>query len=115
MRTHYFSFRFYYPQGKPTNEHCGDAVYQKISSVFQQFPNQQVPREKFDAVAKVCIPCLLIFPHCILLLYEPKFYICLFLQACQCPVYWKIPLFIAAGGDKLGYVEANTFIDFWKK
>ncbi|GFG38748.1 hypothetical protein Cfor_07047 [Coptotermes formosanus] len=79
--------RFYYPQGKPTNEHCGDAVYQKILSVFQQFPNHQVPREKFDIVAK----------------------------ACQCPVYWKIPLFIAAGGDKLGYVEANTFNDFWKK
>ncbi|XP_069687775.1 uncharacterized protein [Periplaneta americana] len=79
--------RFYYPQGKPANEHIGDIVLQKISSAFQQFPNQQVPRDKFDTVTK----------------------------ACQCPIYWKIPLFIAAGGEKLGYVEANTFNDFWKK
>jgi len=51
-----------------------------------------------------------------LLLHLPKFcIISLSHQACQCPVYWKIPLFIAAGGDKLGYVEANIFIDFWKK
>jgi hypothetical protein len=52
LRTDYFRFRFYYPRGKPTNEHFGDAVLQKISSVFQQFPNQQVPCEKFDAVTK---------------------------------------------------------------
>jgi len=75
-----------------------------------------VPREKFDVVTKVCSYCLLNIPHCMLLLHLPKFcIICLSHQACQCPVYWKIPLFIAAGGDKLGYVEANTFIDFWKK
>jgi hypothetical protein len=54
MITIYFYFRFYFPQGKPTNEHFGDVVQQKISSVFQQFPNQQVPRDKFDAITKVC-------------------------------------------------------------
>ncbi|PSN36307.1 Serine/threonine-protein phosphatase 2A regulatory subunit B'' subunit beta [Blattella germanica] len=79
--------RFYFPQGKPANEHFGDIVFQKISSAFQQFPNQQVPRDKFDVVTK----------------------------ACQCPIYWKIPLFIAAGGEKLGYVESNSFNEFWKK
>nr|CAD7260268.1 unnamed protein product [Timema shepardi] len=37
------------------------------------------------------------------------------LQACDCPLYWKMPLFAATGGEKLGHVESNTFLDFWKK
>nr|CAD7424052.1 unnamed protein product [Timema monikensis] len=37
------------------------------------------------------------------------------LQACDCPLYWKMPLFVATGGEKLGHVESNTFLDFWKK
>jgi hypothetical protein len=62
MITDYFYFRFYYPQGKPANEHFGDVVQQKILSVFQQFPNQQVPRDKFDTITKVCAVFLLICP-----------------------------------------------------
>jgi hypothetical protein len=54
LRTDYLCFRFYYPQGKPTNEHFGDVFLQKMSSVFQPFTNQQVPREKFDTVTKAC-------------------------------------------------------------
>lgn len=37
------------------------------------------------------------------------------LQACDLPLYWKVPLFLAAGGDQTGYVEMNAFLDFWKE
>lgn len=36
-------------------------------------------------------------------------------QACGCPLYWKAPLFIACGGEKLGYVELNMVLDFWRE
>ncbi|XP_049799692.1 uncharacterized protein LOC126234997 [Schistocerca nitens] len=79
--------RFYFPKGKPSSEQNLDAVVQKISAAFQQFPGQQVSQENFTVITK----------------------------ACDCPLYWKVPLFIAAGGEKLGHVEANSFIDFWKQ
>nr|CAD7573307.1 unnamed protein product [Timema californicum] len=79
--------RFYYPQGKPTSEHQMEVALKKISAVFHQFPNQQVVKDKFHLVTK----------------------------ACDCPLYWKMPLFAATGGEKLGHVESNTFLDFWKK
>nr|CAD7403656.1 unnamed protein product [Timema cristinae] len=79
--------RFYYPQGKPTSEHQMEVALKKISAVFHQFPNQQVVKDKFHLVTK----------------------------ACDCPLYWKMPLFVATGGEKLGHVESNTFLDFWKK
>nr|CAD7198027.1 unnamed protein product [Timema douglasi] len=79
--------RFYYPQGKPTSEHQMEVALKKISAVFHQFPNQQVVKDKFHLVTK----------------------------ACDCPLYWKMPLFAATGGEKLGHVESNTFLDFWKR
>ncbi|XP_063224342.1 serine/threonine-protein phosphatase 2A regulatory subunit B'' subunit alpha-like isoform X2 [Bacillus rossius redtenbacheri] len=79
--------RFHFPQGKPCSEALLEASLERVSAVFQQFPSQQAPRDQFGLVAK----------------------------ACECPLYWKIPLFTAAGGEKLGYVEASTFLDFWRK
>ncbi|XP_067014157.2 uncharacterized protein [Anabrus simplex] len=78
--------KFYFPKGKPNAEQQ-DTTLQKIAAAFRQDPNQQVSRDQFHTITK----------------------------ACDCPLYWKVPLFIAAGGEKLGYVEANSFIEFWKE
>uniref|UniRef100_A0A4W4HFM5 EF-hand domain-containing protein n=1 Tax=Electrophorus electricus TaxID=8005 RepID=A0A4W4HFM5_ELEEL len=36
-------------------------------------------------------------------------------QACECPLYWKAPLFYAAGGDRRGYVSVHKFVAMWRK
>ena len=37
------------------------------------------------------------------------------MRACQLPLYWKAPLFTAPGGEKLGYLSEEQFIDYWKR
>nr|CAG4651570.1 EOG090X00JH [Triops cancriformis] len=37
------------------------------------------------------------------------------IDACGLPLYWKVPLFLAAGGEKLGYLTADVFLEFWQK
>ncbi|KAI2660759.1 Serine/threonine-protein phosphatase 2A regulatory subunit B'' subunit beta [Labeo rohita] len=36
-------------------------------------------------------------------------------KACECPLYWKAPLFHAAGGDRRGYVSVHKFVAMWRK
>ncbi|EEB12260.1 conserved hypothetical protein [Pediculus humanus corporis] len=79
--------RFYFPQGKPQNQQQIDTILQKLSTDFRNFPLGQVPQDKFQIIVKTC----------------------------ECPLYWKVPLFKAAGGEKLGYVDAHTFLDYWKQ
>ncbi|KAK6644620.1 Serine/threonine-protein phosphatase 2A regulatory subunit B'' subunit beta [Polyplax serrata] len=79
--------RFYFPQGKPQAQQQTDTVLQKLASDFRTFPMGQVPQEKFHIIVKTC----------------------------ECPLYWKVPLFVAAGGEKLGYVDAHSFLDYWKQ
>uniref|UniRef100_A0A146L5T8 Serine/threonine-protein phosphatase 2A regulatory subunit B'' subunit beta n=1 Tax=Lygus hesperus TaxID=30085 RepID=A0A146L5T8_LYGHE len=78
--------RFYFPHGKSSNQAERHVVQEAIRAVFQNLPNQQATIEKFGLVTK----------------------------ACGCPLYWKAPLFIACGGEKLGYVELNMVLDFWR-
>lgn len=35
-------------------------------------------------------------------------------QACELPMYWKVPLFLAAGGDS-GFVTKEKFLTFWQQ
>ncbi|CAH6777829.1 Ppp2r3a [Phodopus roborovskii] len=37
------------------------------------------------------------------------------IKVCGCPLYWKAPMFRAAGGEKTGFVTAQSFIAMWKK
>lgn len=37
------------------------------------------------------------------------------MRACSLPLYWKAPLFVAAGGDKLGYLTQEQFTDYWSR
>lgn len=78
--------RFYFPAGRPPTQAQVDAVVARIASEFRTFPQGHVPRDKFHVIVK----------------------------ACELPLYWKTPLFLAAGGEKLGHVDARNFIEFWK-
>ncbi|XP_026830223.1 uncharacterized protein LOC105282738 isoform X2 [Ooceraea biroi] len=79
--------RFYFPGGKPVPLSQLENTISKITSVFQSFPNCRASREKFHVITK----------------------------ACDLPLYWKVPLFMAAGGEQKEYVEMNAFLEFWKE
>lgn len=36
-------------------------------------------------------------------------------KACGCPLYWKAPLFYAAGGERTGSVSVHMFVAMWRK
>nr|CAG4645339.1 EOG090X00JH [Lynceus sp. MCZ IZ 141354] len=78
--------RFYFPSGRPSNQQ-NDVLLQRIAAVFQQLPGGHATREQFGAVAK----------------------------ACGCPLYWKVPLFMAARGEETGVVSLQSFLEFWQK
>ncbi|XP_031835877.1 uncharacterized protein LOC116428396 isoform X2 [Nomia melanderi] len=79
--------RFYFPGGKPLSLSQVEATVAKITAAFQSLPGHRASRAQFHAITK----------------------------ACDLPLYWKVPLFLAAGGDQTGYVEMNAFLDFWKE
>ncbi|XP_073088450.1 serine/threonine-protein phosphatase 2A regulatory subunit B'' subunit alpha isoform X2 [Manis javanica] len=37
------------------------------------------------------------------------------IKVCGCPLYWKAPMFRAAGGERTGFVSAQSFIAMWRK
>ncbi|XP_070165770.1 uncharacterized protein [Polyergus mexicanus] len=78
--------RFYFPGGKPVPLTQLETILSKIIAAFQSLPNCCASRAQFYTITK----------------------------ACDLPLYWKVPLFLAAGGDQKGTVEMNAFLDFWK-
>ncbi|XP_043232617.1 chromatin modification-related protein eaf-1-like isoform X1 [Amphibalanus amphitrite] len=79
--------KFHFPYGRPESRDKVEAQLQRIQQAFNSYPGGQVPKDKFAAIAK----------------------------ACELPLYWKVPLFLAAGGEKTGHVTAAAFLDFWKR
>ncbi|XP_076639737.1 uncharacterized protein LOC143351757 isoform X2 [Colletes latitarsis] len=79
--------RFYFPGGKPLPLSQLEATIAKITAAFQGLPDHLASRTEFHTITK----------------------------ACDLPLYWKVPLFLAAGGDQIGYVEMNAFLDFWRE
>ncbi|KAM8750150.1 serine/threonine-protein phosphatase 2A regulatory subunit B'' subunit beta-like [Rhynchonycteris naso] len=78
---------FYFPRGRPQDTVSVDAVIAKIERTFAQFPHERATMEDMGQVAK----------------------------ACGCPLYWKGPLFCAAGGERTGSVSVHKFIAMWRK
>uniref|UniRef100_A0ABI7ZMD5 EF-hand domain-containing protein n=1 Tax=Felis catus TaxID=9685 RepID=A0ABI7ZMD5_FELCA len=37
------------------------------------------------------------------------------IKLCGCPLYWKAPMFRAAGGERTGFVSAQSFVAMWRK
>ncbi|XP_056088965.1 serine/threonine-protein phosphatase 2A regulatory subunit B'' subunit beta isoform X3 [Rhinichthys klamathensis goyatoka] len=79
--------KFYFPRGQPQANINIDNLISKIEQMFSQFPDERVTIKDMGLVAK----------------------------ACECPLYWKAPLFHAAGGDRRGYVSVHKFVAMWRK
>ncbi|XP_029967183.1 serine/threonine-protein phosphatase 2A regulatory subunit B'' subunit beta isoform X2 [Salarias fasciatus] len=79
--------KFYFPQGRPQASLNVDGLISKIEKIFSQFPNERATIEDMGQVAK----------------------------ACECPLYWKVPLFCLAGGDRTGFVSVHKFVAMWRK
>uniref|UniRef100_A0A8D9BSW8 Serine/threonine-protein phosphatase 2A regulatory subunit B'' subunit beta n=1 Tax=Cacopsylla melanoneura TaxID=428564 RepID=A0A8D9BSW8_9HEMI len=79
--------RFHYPFGKPASARDVDRILDQVRGVFASLGVKgQATKLEFGAVTK----------------------------ACDLPLYWKAPLFTACGGDKLGFVELNAFLEYLK-
>lgn len=78
---------FYFPRGRPQGPADTDAVIARIERTFAQFPQERAAMEDMGQVAK----------------------------ACGCPLYWKGPLFCAAGGERTGSVSVHKFVAMWRK
>ncbi|XP_067401816.1 serine/threonine-protein phosphatase 2A regulatory subunit B'' subunit beta isoform X3 [Emydura macquarii macquarii] len=78
---------FYFPRGCPKEKANIDAVIAKVERTFSQFPNERASLEDMGKVAK----------------------------ACECPLYWKGPLFYCAGGERTGCVSVHKFVAMWRK
>ncbi|CAL8267360.1 unnamed protein product [Lota lota] len=79
--------KFYFPRGRPQANLNVDGLISKIEKIFAQFPGERATIEEMGQVAK----------------------------ACECPLYWKVPLFNAAGGDRTGSVSVHKFVAMWRK
>ncbi|XP_033842615.1 serine/threonine-protein phosphatase 2A regulatory subunit B'' subunit beta isoform X1 [Periophthalmus magnuspinnatus] len=79
--------KFYFPQGRPQANLNIDSLISKIEKTFSQFPNERATIDDMGQVAK----------------------------ACECPLYWKVPLFCLAGGDRTGFVSVHKFVAMWRK
>ncbi|XP_073397536.1 serine/threonine-protein phosphatase 2A regulatory subunit B'' subunit beta-like isoform X2 [Dendrobates tinctorius] len=79
--------KFYFPKGSPKANFNVDSIISKIEKTFSTLPNERASLEDMSKVAK----------------------------ACECPLYWKAPLFYAAGGDRTGYVSVHKFVAMWRK
>ncbi|KAM4796566.1 serine/threonine-protein phosphatase 2A regulatory subunit B'' subunit beta isoform 1-T1 [Rhinophrynus dorsalis] len=79
--------RFYFPKGCPKPNFNIDVLISKIEKTFSVFPKERATLEDMGKVAK----------------------------ACDCPLYWKAPLFYAAGGERTGYVSVHKFVAMWRK
>lgn len=75
--------RFHYPMGKPGPPGQLDNIHAKVTSAFATI-GERASREHFGALT----------------------------QACQLPLYWKTPLYLAACADK-GSCTVDQFINFW--
>lgn len=79
--------KFYFPYGRPPSSKEIEAILQRLVLTFSNLENGVATKEQFGIIAK----------------------------ACELPLYWKMPLFLAVGGDKKGYIQKDAFIDYWKK
>uniref|UniRef100_A0A6Q2ZH97 EF-hand domain-containing protein n=1 Tax=Esox lucius TaxID=8010 RepID=A0A6Q2ZH97_ESOLU len=79
--------KFYFPRGRPNANLNIDHLISKVEKIFSQFPNERATIEDMGQVAK----------------------------ACECPLYWKAPLFISSGGDRTGFVSVHKFVAMWRK
>uniref|UniRef100_A0A3B4Z9F4 Protein phosphatase 2 regulatory subunit B''alpha n=1 Tax=Stegastes partitus TaxID=144197 RepID=A0A3B4Z9F4_9TELE len=81
--------RFYYPRGLPALGPAPnhDAAIAAIETAFIEFEEEKADIYEMGKIAK----------------------------ACGCPLYWKAPMFYAAGGERTGFVSVHSFVATWRK
>uniref|UniRef100_A0A672PZJ7 Protein phosphatase 2 regulatory subunit B''alpha n=1 Tax=Sinocyclocheilus grahami TaxID=75366 RepID=A0A672PZJ7_SINGR len=79
--------RFYFPKGLPNCTANYDEAIAKIEAAFTEFEEEKADIYEMGKIAK----------------------------ACGCPLYWKAPMFICAGGERTGFVSVHSFIATWRK
>nr|XP_043903236.1 serine/threonine-protein phosphatase 2A regulatory subunit B'' subunit alpha isoform X2 [Solea senegalensis] len=81
--------RFYFPRGLPALGPAAnhDAAIAAIEAAFTEFEEEKADIYEMGKIAK----------------------------ACGCPLYWKAPMFYAAGGERTGFVSVHSFIATWRK
>lgn len=81
--------RFYYPRGLPAlgPPASHDAAIAAVEAAFTEFEEEKADIYEMGKIAK----------------------------ACGCPLYWKAPMFYAAGGERTGFVSVHSFIATWRK
>uniref|UniRef100_A0A8C1RND6 Protein phosphatase 2, regulatory subunit B'', alpha n=1 Tax=Cyprinus carpio TaxID=7962 RepID=A0A8C1RND6_CYPCA len=79
--------RFYFPKGLPNCAANYDEAIAKIEAAFTEFEEEKADIYEMGTIAK----------------------------ACGCPLYWKAPMFICAGGERTGFVSVHSFIATWRK
>nr|XP_036878772.1 serine/threonine-protein phosphatase 2A regulatory subunit B'' subunit alpha isoform X1 [Manis javanica] len=79
--------RFYFPEGLPDACSNHEQTLSRIETAFMGIEDQKADVYEMGKIAKVC----------------------------GCPLYWKAPMFRAAGGERTGFVSAQSFIAMWRK
>lgn len=79
--------QFYFPEGLPDACSNHEQILSRIEAAFMDIEDQKADIYEMGKIAKVC----------------------------GCPLYWKAPMFRAAGGEKTGFVSAQSFIALWRK
>ncbi|KAM9354100.1 serine/threonine-protein phosphatase 2A regulatory subunit B'' subunit alpha [Pholidichthys leucotaenia] len=81
--------RFYYPRGLPALGPAAnhDAAIAAIEAAFAEFEEEKADIYEMGKIAKTC----------------------------GCPLYWKAPMFYAAGGERTGFVSVHSFVATWRK
>lgn len=78
--------KFYHPHGQPSSTENFEATVERLKNAFTTYKGK-VTYENFEEVTK----------------------------ACSLPLYWKMPLYLAVGTDKLNFVTTNRFLEYWKR
>uniref|UniRef100_A0A8C7BTP2 Protein phosphatase 2 regulatory subunit B''alpha n=1 Tax=Neovison vison TaxID=452646 RepID=A0A8C7BTP2_NEOVI len=79
--------QFYFPEGLPDACSNHEQTLSKIETAFMDIEDQKADIYEMGKIAKLC----------------------------GCPLYWKAPMFRAAGGERTGFVSAQSFIAMWRK
>ncbi|XP_048460788.1 serine/threonine-protein phosphatase 2A regulatory subunit B'' subunit alpha isoform X2 [Rhincodon typus] len=79
--------RFYFPKGLPSATNNHDETIAKVQTAFAELEDEKADIYEMGKITK----------------------------ACSCPLYWKAPMFISAGGEQTGFVSVHSFVTMWRK
>ncbi|NXV50548.1 P2R3A phosphatase, partial [Uria aalge] len=79
--------RFYFPKGLPNACTKHEEIVARIEEAFTEFEDEKANICEMGKIAKIC----------------------------DCPLYWKAPMFKASGGERTGCVSVHSFVSMWRK